>query len=733
MLVCLLALGLWLHTLYWGIGIAWLVMPRRYRRFWPVLALPAGLTLQSMVVWIGAFLDLPGTNSYGRPAELIPLLLLAPVCFRAGPRPLGAELLRMSGVLAASALALGALILPYACNYHGLTTGSIGSCDAADYAAGARSFMEFARSDRMGFMGLTEVTRVMSVDHFFDFYLRLMHFTPCAITALNGTIFGCAPYEIIGVLVAVFLASAVPIVFWIARDLLGLRSAPSFGIALLFGFSPVNWYAVYQTAMAQLLAAQAIGLLTWSAWSLWRHGVGIKQGGSYAGLLGLTYVLILGSYSFIVVVCLIPAVVLVAGSAIRQRQYDRFGRWLAWIHLPLVLAATLFLPRVLSIMERFTAFKKYDEGWKIPFLWPEGWLGIVKGPLLHPLDEPYHSLAIVLLAAALVVAFVGMKTRRSILLYRTFCLAVPALLGCAYLNWRGVHWGHGENRSYLAYKLFCVFYPGILPGLCLWMLLAYRKGLQRRFFWVLLALVLFGVLRVDWRFARTMVNPPLLVDRGLLETRRVENNPAVASLNLMIPDMWSRLWANSFLLNKPHYFPTHTYEGRLNTPLRGQWDLNGGLVTVVLPASDSLPVNQTYSLARTASPYFVRVTLGDGWHETEHLQHTFIHWIWSRGDATVQILNPHARALHVDFRFRVRSRSLRDIQFWLRDRKIAEADLDTTLRSINLPNVMIDPGMNQIELRSSLPPSEPGPEEFRRLGFGLFGLTVNVPESSNRP
>ena len=45
--------------------------------------------------------------------------------------------------------------------------GDAAALEAAcpDYAAGARVLMEFARSDRDGFIGLSEVVRVMSVDN----------------------------------------------------------------------------------------------------------------------------------------------------------------------------------------------------------------------------------------------------------------------------------------------------------------------------------------------------------------------------------------------------------------------------------------------------------------------------------------------------------------------------------------------------------------------------------------
>src|SRR5205807_1674820 len=84
-------------------------------------------------------------------------------------------------------------------------------------------------------------------------------------------------------------------------------------------------------------------------------------------------------------------------------------------------------------------------------------------------------------------------------------------------------------------------------------------------------------------FVFALSRPPLIVDGQLRQLRQIEAMPDVASVNLLIPDMWSRLWANEFLLRKPQYFLTHTYEGRLNTTLRGEWDLEGGLLALRLP------------------------------------------------------------------------------------------------------------------------------------------------------
>jgi hypothetical protein len=106
----------------------------------------------------------------------------------------------------------------------------------------------------------------------------------------------------------------------------------------------------------------------------------------------------------------------------------------------------------------------------------------------------------------------------------------------------------------------------------------------------------------------------LIVDGELRQLRKIEAMAEVKSVNLLVPDMWSRLWANAFLLRKEQFFPTHTYEGRLNTPLRGEWDLEGGLIAIELPDGARRQVTRRFALVDTRHPAFVRAEFADGWH-----------------------------------------------------------------------------------------------------------------------
>ena len=157
MIYLLVSFGLLLHILFWGGGLALLITPARWRPFWPIWIAPCGVVLQSAVVWMGAHSPLAGTNEYAWWTELLPLGLLIWGLRRRGRLRCGREAarFRVLGVIMAGCLLL--LTLPLARIAKTLTTASLGSCDAADYAAGARVFQEFSSNDRSGFMGLTEV------------------------------------------------------------------------------------------------------------------------------------------------------------------------------------------------------------------------------------------------------------------------------------------------------------------------------------------------------------------------------------------------------------------------------------------------------------------------------------------------------------------------------------------------------------------------------------------------
>jgi len=724
----LVAFALLLHVLVWGAGAAMLLMPRPWRRFWPVLVMPAGLALQSAVVWAGAYAGFSGTNSYGYASELIPAALLAWALRRHGPRAAWTDVTRIGLVWAAMAGCLVVLVLPVAIASRGLTTISMGSCDAADYAAGARVLMEFARADRDGFIGLVEVVQVHSVDNFFDYWLRLNHFTPAALMALNGTVLRCAPHEIATLFTAVLLAGAVPVVFWTSRILFRYSGGVSLVIASLFGFSPVMWYAVAHVSPGQLLAAPAIALLTWSGIALWRGRMTWRRAGLFMGVQAVAYWLILGSYNFIIVVGLVPVAVYALGLAIWRRQWRRLGKWALMMAVPLVACAVLFAPRVAGLAERFMLLQEYDFGWQIPVLTAEGWLGMVQGPNL----EAWTFLGVRWVLSAIVVgllvwAYIRAAQQRRRAAWVALAVSVPILFGYLYLQARGARLG--TNASYDAYKLFSVFYPLLLPAFCWWVTLR-RSG--RLHEWLLVAAVagivtafnLLGCGMFIWKLSR----PPLIVDGELRQLRQIEAMPDVKSVNLLVPDMWSRLWAHSFLLRKEQYFLTHTYEGRLNTELRGEWDLEGGRIAVMLPDGARRQITPRFALVDTRHAAFVRALEVDGWHQEESEPESGARWRWTTGSATIAVENPQAYPLEVGGTLDGWSPLPRTVALTGGDaapgvKLIAPLAVRQERANGSLAPVVFPPGKSKWELRTPEPLYQT-PDDPRPLGIAVFRLTL---------
>ena len=293
----------------------------------------------------------------------------------------------------------------------------------------------------------------------------------------------------------------------------------------------------------------------------------------------------------------------------------------------------------------------------------------------------------------------------------------------------------GTHASYDAYKLFSVFYPGLLAALAFGTTLLHRRsGAGVR--WVV-GVVALLVLALDVHGARAlslqMRRLPLVVDRALVSVASLERRPEIDSLNILLPDVWSQLWANAFLLRKPHYFPAQPYEGRRGTALEGRFDLIGGIIAVRLPASGDTAVDSNppglqapYAVVDTRHRYFLRAMFGAGWHEEERLRHPPAAWRWSRGDAVLRVENPHPYPLWTTLLVDARSLVERDLQFWANGRRLGAERIGQRRQVVAAAPFELEPGVTELELRSSTLPTSPGGGERRSLGIAVFGVVLEV-------
>lgn len=721
----LAAFLLCLHILMWGAGLAMLVVPWRWRKCWPALSAPAGVALQSAVVWIGAHTDWPGTDSYAWWSLVLPLGLLGLGMRRMRWVNMKSAVRRWWAVGAIMAVCLTVLTLPLEWASNTLTATSLGSCDAADYAAGARVFKEFASSDRSGFLGLTEVVSVGSTDNFFDFWLKLNHFTPSALMALNGSIFGWEPHEIVNVLTVVLLVLVMPVVYLLARAAPGMKTGAALWLSFLYGISPLNWYAAYHVAPAQIIAAQGIALVTWAALLLWREGNGTNADWRYAGVLCIAFALLWGAYNFIIIVCLVPAVACVGGWAAADRKVPGFLKWLRRLIVPLGLAGLFYYDRVAGLAERFLLFEATDFGWKVPPLMPEGWVGLVADTGLREWRGWWAPLLSALVVVPWVITWFRSMLNRGAEAWRVFAYLAPVMTGYAYLQWRG--WSSGSNASYDAYKLFAVFYPVLLTGFCAWLVWLGAGRLWRWWALGLMGLITLGNGYASARFAQRMSQGVLQVGPDLVQLQKIEAMPEVASVNLRMRELWERLWTNNFLLRKEQYFQTHSYEGRLDTNLRGEWDLTAGLVQLELPEGDSIRLNERFTLTKVSSPWRLQAAWGPGWYGPERLKaRRPVHWNWSGSVGELRINNPHQQSRQIRLHLKLRSLRDRDVQIWLNGVYKQSVEVGHQAGEVIAQRMAIPSGDNMVSLSSTFPPMRGGKHDRRELGVAVYGVVVEV-------
>lgn len=709
------------HAYFWGAGATLLVLPAERRSLGWALAPGVGLALQSAVVWLGAVLGWGGTNSYAMWSELVPLLLLGLSVRKVGwsaIRATAGHFAKLPTVAIAFLMVGGGWMLasPMATAGKGVTSSSLGSCDQADYAAGARVFAEFSRDSREGMLGVRGVTELPSAEFFYDFWLRLNHFTPSALIAHNASVLGMEVYRLVSVFGVVLLLLNIPLVFLVARVLARLPRMPALAVAALYTFSPLSTYAVHQGALGQLLAAHGIALigvcvgLTW-----WRGDRGCVP------FLTAAFWLLAGGYNFILVVCLAQVAMWLPGQFFVLRRLQPLGKTVLALAGSFLIVAVLFWPRLAGIAERFLLFDRHDYGWPIPLGAWDSWLGIVGSARLAPVtfgELPWLGLVIGL--GWLTAIMVGWRRSRSRSLAR-IALVFPVACGWTILAWLSLA---RANASYDAFKLVSVFYPGMLAGLI--GALPLRSRIERigsgAFIAVLLVLNLVNANEVR----QTMSAPPLRVDKHLVRLQQIEAAPQVGAVNVRIDQYWARLWADAFLLRKEHYFSVPTYEGRIVTPLRGDWDLTHSLLTVrPASAADEIDLGPNFSLVRRAAVSGITLAFGPGWHAIEWNQTD--QWRWAKRTGTILIENRLGRSARARVDLRLQGIREADEAEILHDGALA-ARLNTNSLPRQLGPIVLSlpPGRSRLIVRSTSDGARNVPGDSRLLGFALHGLRLQL-------
>jgi len=327
---------------------------------------------------------------------------------------------------------------------------------------------------------------------------------------------------------------------------------------------------------------------------------------------------------------------------------------------------------------------------------------------------------ILLVVAGLAWSCVSRWRRRDGRALAPLALVLPVAVGWAWLAWQS---RVRPTASYDAYKLISVFLPGLLAGVGAAFAPAGTSRLVRGLFRAAMLVVIGWNVFTAAGFGRVMAMPPLRLNREIVVLGELERDARVRSVNMLVEDFWSRLWANALLLRLPQHFATHSYEGRLDGPLSGEWDLSDSLVrSVPLQAEDAITVNPRFHLVRVGAPGAVRSRFHEGWYGEERVGDW--RWRWMGRTASLQLHNATGRAILARVTLRGYAIAPRELELKVNGALLMRVPLGTKGAAFNCGVVRLPPGESILQLQTSEPAVVPGGGDQRALSVAVEAIEL---------
>ena len=503
-------------------------------------------------------------------------------------------------------------------------------------------------------------------------------------------------------------------------------------VTAIYAFSPILFYAMYQAALGQLLAAPAVALLTWVGVPALITGRGLAAAlrGVLRACCSACNWLHPRQLQF-----LHPLRLRAAGlptwavARCWRRDVGEGGALVrcSWL-CNLLVCALLFPGRVMSLADRFRLFDATPFGWRIPALRAAGWYGLFADAKLQPATSFWPPL---LAAAALADAGftpcagrcaagrASGRWRR-----RAACRSSSATASCSpsrrYTN---------DNSSYDAYKLFTVFYPGILRGPV--PVVGRGDGVRAALArgpsgpaGCALRCWLCNVAGA-WRFNAAVRLSLATWTIPWRSSASIEQMPQVLAVNVCLIELLAAVVGQLFpapqtpVLPRPHLRgPAHHAAARQLGPVRQP------AVHPPFRPPGQHGAQQHYYLVRHRCRDRVQAMLASGWYCPNATRTN--RWIWCRGHSPIALSNPHPYPLHASVDLTLRSMEPRRVQVWLGRDPLWEGTVGPALVAVKNMRVPLPMGVTFLRLETPDPISARSPGESPQLAFALYHLQVDL-------
>ncbi|MFM1851993.1 MAG: hypothetical protein RIS54_1677 [Verrucomicrobiota bacterium] len=241
--------------------------------------------------------------------------------------------------------------------------------------------------------------------------------------------------------------------------------------------------------------------------------------------------------------------------------------------------------------------------------------------------------------------------------------------------------------------------------------------LQNGTFWSLLMLValtvqfLYLVLRPQWRQAWWRVGVTFAVLMLVLGDAVWEGYPGAAS-RVLLP---MQLAFNLLVPATPRWWPVL---------LLGNLTLLSAPAALQPPPGDGYAITTGAELARSGEGGKLRIAFSPEWHETERQSDHY--WRWSRGSATMTVMNPHGFPLEAEIEFILSALQEREITVRGPDNEVLwQGGIRDEVTRVRLAVVRLAPGPTTLHFQTD-DTRAAAQHDPRRLAFCLKDCTIRL-------
>lgn len=726
---------------YCGVGLTFLLCPKKFENYTLFLSPFVGLAYISYFTWWGIHYVPGGINAF------IYALLLIPVLFLVAAVWLKKEIFYQSIryprketlwlVLLCSAIFI-VLSFPEIVILNSANVLVIGNNDIINYA----TISKFLVSSSL-------VNPVSGVDANILVLIENNNFGAIVAAAVPSSTFSIQTYMLQNSIENLFFVFSLPIIYIIAIEIFRYRPTIALIVVFLVGLNYHLIYILYVGFIGQVLGCAIFyALLLVTLYPL----LNCKQDKEFWDYIPLASVLLFGlvaTYSPFIPLFFIPLFGFLVLTVIMKKNLKTNITSVKFLIITSIIGIIIAIQLAINRLKEVINFSQpITAGWYVPIVSPEqilglvgndvGWFPTAQNAANYSTPLPFF-VRFLLSIIVIYILFISLKklfqSDRSLFYFGIVFLAV---IFCGYVYFSALELASPTftGNGYKAYKLLTYSIPLIIL-----FFLAYFRDIDlvniRGKNWQYVLVIVLLIAGNIWSSTAMMdmvYQKSYPIKSNIIDLQKINNIQNVSSINVEESRYSDQMWIYYFLfMNKTLHLKTTTYFQK--SPLIGEWTLKSNHMDILNLGNldKKIQINNDYYLVKNDSSIDI-FFLKDGWYipeyyDPEHYEKGAFRWSGNNNTSpSLGVKVANLTTLDLDlYYYSLQQNNSFSVE--LDDTKITDC-IDKNVCEIK--QLTLTPGSHVLKFEPKLPPTSPGSADPRTLSYAFIyvNMTSNMSTSS---